>query len=287
MGPGSESFDNIGNAMSTMLQVLTLSGWADVMTYTQDALSPASSLFFLGLVTVGPIQLTSYFVALMATKIMEFRSQTWYSRETANILRWQRANLRVILNHWHDNAALSILLQRRPLLQQLFNRTYLARLDGCFEEWKTETALRNMLRSARGQVFLRLALARLERRLKKAPWHRWKYTVLRLKRKIKSVLDKEAELGARSSILTFDALGRPKVARKDIEALKARFRKAAEEMERQEAEGTRVTDIGQYLAERVLKIRAALDMRTYLTHKLRQADEVRPSAQTRRPNPTL
>jgi len=26
---------------------------------------------------VGPVQMTAYFVALMATKIMEFRSQQW------------------------------------------------------------------------------------------------------------------------------------------------------------------------------------------------------------------
>lgn len=46
-------------------QVLTLSGWSDVMHHAQDALSPAASIFFLGLIAVGPIQLTSYFVALV------------------------------------------------------------------------------------------------------------------------------------------------------------------------------------------------------------------------------
>ena len=42
-----------------------------------------------------------------------------------------------------------------------------------------------------GQVFLRYSLARFERRFKKAPWMAWKYKVLRLKRKLKSFLDKE------------------------------------------------------------------------------------------------
>lgn len=42
-----------------------------------------------------------------------------------------------------------------------------------------------------GQLFLRYALARFERRCKKAPWMAWKYKVLRLKRKLKTFLDKE------------------------------------------------------------------------------------------------
>ena len=158
------------------------------MHHCQDALSPAASLFFLGLVIVGPIQLNSYFVALMATKvcmhgsmhgcmcvrmclhatclaanacssalaptkIMEFRSQQWYAREIRNMRRWEHANLRVFWIQWADESALAALLAKRPRLRGVFRATWIGRVSACWHQWQLETAFRRLIRTARGQVF--------------------------------------------------------------------------------------------------------------------------------------
>ena len=132
---------------------------------------------------------------------MQFRSQTWHARESANAVRWEKANLRCYVEAWGDHSMVQALLKCRPRLRKAFLATYLQRTSLCFFDWYLEVRFRNVLRSAHGQLFLRFALARFERRYKKGPWHLWKYKVLRLKRKLKSVLDAEALLGSKSTIL--------------------------------------------------------------------------------------
>jgi len=277
MNPGSnsESFDDIGSSMLSLLQVLTLSGWSSLMHHCQDALSPAASMFFLGMVMVGPMQLNSYFVAVMATKIMQFRTQSWHARESANAVRWEHCNLRIVMQGWGDFAMVQALLQRRPRLRRAFKKTYLERISVCFDAWHLEVSFRNLLRSANGQRFLRFALARFERRCKKAPWHLWKYKVLRLKRKLKSVLDAEALLGSKSTILTFDPLGRPAVTQKQIDLLKTRFRRVEAVREAAQEDGAipeEGIDIGDYLARRVALLSQASDVHERLIRLLQQVD---------------
>ena len=69
-------------------------------------------------------------------------------------------------------------------------------------------------------------------------------------------------------------LGRPVVTAKQMAALKTRFRKAEERVEQRAADGGAAgeMDIGSFLAERVLSLRAAFDTRAFLRAQIARVD---------------
>lgn len=71
-------------------------------------------------------------------------------------------------------------------------------------------------------------------------------------------------------------LGRPVVTAKQMAMLKTRFRKAEERVEQRAADGGAAgeMDIGSFLAERVLSLRAAFDTRAFLRAKIARVDAV-------------
>ncbi len=144
-GKGFVSFDDVGDSTITLLQVLTMSGWSDMIQHYQDALSPAAALFFVALVIVGPIQMMGFFVAVNVTKILEFRSQQWHLRENSMMARWRLANVCSVVQDWCDNAHLVCLGRRRPKIALIFMKTRRTRLVDCFVKWKTELQLRSKL----------------------------------------------------------------------------------------------------------------------------------------------
>jgi hypothetical protein len=95
-----------------------------------------------------------------------------------------------------------------------------------------------------------------------------------MKRRLKKVLDEEAILGVNSKILTFDALGRPVLTRKQIEILKKRFRDAQERVEERDEQGgdKKVVDIGEYIGRRVSAVRESFDVHSYVWNHLRSID---------------
>ena len=55
------NFDHVGASMSVILQIMTLKGWKEQMTRTQDAFSPLMIFFFFALLLAGPLYLVFMF----------------------------------------------------------------------------------------------------------------------------------------------------------------------------------------------------------------------------------
>eukprot|EP00163_Fabomonas_tropica_P029147 TRINITY_DN6158_c0_g1_i1.p1 TRINITY_DN6158_c0_g1~~TRINITY_DN6158_c0_g1_i1.p1 ORF type:complete len:1884 (+),score=375.64 TRINITY_DN6158_c0_g1_i1:93-5654(+) len=69
-------FDNIGNAMLTLFQVLTLEGWVDVMYYLQDAATFWVFLYFIALVIFGSFFVVNLAVAVLYAKFSQVTKES-------------------------------------------------------------------------------------------------------------------------------------------------------------------------------------------------------------------
>ena len=65
IGNGFISFDNLGMAVFTIFQVITLEGWTNVMYNLQDNSSPwVAFIYFFLLVVFGSFFILNYFLAV-------------------------------------------------------------------------------------------------------------------------------------------------------------------------------------------------------------------------------
>jgi hypothetical protein len=82
-------FENLGKAMLTEFQCLTLTGWGYVMSRTMDNTSPISFLFFFTLVLIGGYFVVQLFLAVLKTRFA--KAQTIFHKHAAK-LRAVRCN---------------------------------------------------------------------------------------------------------------------------------------------------------------------------------------------------
>ena len=62
---GTVSFDDLGGALLTTFQCMTLEGWSEVMYMLMEAWSPWSSLYFLALILFGSFYVINLFLAVL------------------------------------------------------------------------------------------------------------------------------------------------------------------------------------------------------------------------------
>ena len=73
---GKINFDNIGNALLTVFQCLTLEGWADIMYNFQDSYDKYfTAIYFIALVLVWALLLINLIIAVLLDKLEENQSE--------------------------------------------------------------------------------------------------------------------------------------------------------------------------------------------------------------------
>jgi len=68
LGRGAISFDDIGSAILTIFQTMTLEGWADIMYSLQDAVSFWAFAYFVILVAIGPMMAVQLFLVVISSQ---------------------------------------------------------------------------------------------------------------------------------------------------------------------------------------------------------------------------
>ena len=100
---GVNSFDNMGFALLTIFQAMSLEGWTDIMYMLQDAWSSVVALYFVLLVAIGSFYLINLFLAVIFESFssavdnqrLEDRIQAKVMKKAAH--RFSLANLKKVL----------------------------------------------------------------------------------------------------------------------------------------------------------------------------------------------
>uniref|UniRef100_A0A915L759 Ion transport domain-containing protein n=1 Tax=Romanomermis culicivorax TaxID=13658 RepID=A0A915L759_ROMCU len=92
IGPnyGITSFDNIGFAMLTVFQCITMEGWTQVMYYTLDAHSPFNWLYFVPLIILGSFFMLNLVLGVLSGEFAKERERVENRREFQKLRRQQQ-----------------------------------------------------------------------------------------------------------------------------------------------------------------------------------------------------
>jgi hypothetical protein len=120
-----QNYDNIGAAMSVILQFMTLKGWVQQMLRVQSGFSPVMIFFFLSMLVAGPLYMVLMFQVVLIKTLSDLRAAD--QKRQLLLLDAQRKNvaLSVMYTTWADITVYAAVLARNPKM-----RRYL-RANGC------------------------------------------------------------------------------------------------------------------------------------------------------------